>query len=102
MNGSKGYRASDAGEKDDRGEITFSLQTVHRMLPLVQRIVDDLLAHQNALNRLYPEEEALGRRKRNLDWPQRRRRYQLREEMERAEQSLQGAREELEELGVVV
>ena len=41
MNGSKGYQASDAGEKPDRGEVVFNLQTVQKMLPLVQRIVDD-------------------------------------------------------------
>lgn len=102
MNGSKGYPASDAGEKDDREEVAFSLQIVHKMLPLVQRIVDDVLTQHKALERLQPEEESLGRRKRNLDWPQRQRRYQLQEELNRAEQNLQAACEELGELGVVL
>lgn len=102
MNGSKGYRASDAGEKPDRGEVVLSLKTVQRMLPLVQRIVEDFLKNQRALLRLQPEEEMLDRNKRTLAWPERQRRYRLKEELASVESSLVGARAELEELGVVV
>src|SRR3989442_1867429 len=102
MNGSKGYRASDAGEKPDRGEVVLSLKTVQRMLPLVQRIVEDFLNSQKALERLQPEEEILDRKKRTLDWPGRQRRYRLKDEVAQAENALVDAREELAELAVVL
>jgi hypothetical protein len=102
MNGSKGYRASDAGEKPERGEVVLSLRTVQRMLPLVARIVDDFLNNQKILGRLLPEEEMLDRKRRTLAWPERQRRYQLKEEVVRAETGLMGAREELDELGVLM
>jgi hypothetical protein len=102
MNGSKGYRASDAGEIPERGDVVLSLKTVQRMLPLVQRIVEDFLSYQQALVRLQPEEERLDRRKRTLDWPERQRRYRLKDEIARAATGLASAGEELAELGVVL
>src|SRR4051812_2009640 len=102
MNGSKGYRASDAGEKPDRGEVVLSLKTVQRMLPLVQRIVEDFLKSQRALVRLQPEEEILDGKKRTLAWPDRQRRYRLKEELASVETSLQGTCAELTELGIVM
>jgi hypothetical protein len=102
MNGYKGYRASDASENPDRGEVVLSLKTVQRMLPLVQRIMDDFLGSQRALVRLHPEEEMLDRRKRTLDWPGRQRRYRLKEEIANAENGLLAARDELDVLGVVL
>jgi hypothetical protein len=102
MNGSKGYRASDASEKPDRSEVVLSLEIVQRMLPLVKRIVEDFLHSQKDLERLHPEEEMLDRKKRTLDWPGRQRRYRLKEEIARAEHGRGAAVEELELLGVVV
>jgi hypothetical protein len=102
MNGYKGYRASDASENPDRGEVVLSLKTVQKMLPLVARIVDDLLDGQRALVRLHPEAEILDRRKRTLDWPSRQRRYRLKEEIAHIENGLLAARDELEMLGVVL
>ena len=102
MNGYKGFRASDASENPDRGEVVLSLKTVQKMLPLVQRIVEDLLDGQRTLVRLHPEEEMLDRRKRTLDWPGRQRRYRLKEEIAQIENGLLAARDELELLGVVL
>jgi hypothetical protein len=102
MYGSKGYRASDASEQPERGEVVLSLQTVQRMLPLVQRIVEDFLGNQKALVRLQPQEEILDRKKRTLDWPGRQQRYRLKEEVARAENGQAAACEELGELGVVL
>jgi hypothetical protein len=101
MNGSMGYRASDAGETD-RGEVVLSLKTVQKMLPLVGRIVEDFLCHQQALSRLQPEEALLDRKKRTLDWPARQRRYSLKDELNGAENGMLDAREELNLLGVVL
>jgi hypothetical protein len=100
MNGYRGYPASDAGEKPS--EIVLSLKTVQRMLPLVQRIVEDLRDSQLDLVRLQPEEERLDRQKRTLDWPGRQRRYRLKDEVAVAESRLSAANAELEELGVVL
>ncbi len=99
MNGSKGYQASDASEKP---EVVLSLRMVQRMLPLVQRIVDDILTRQRNLSRLLPEESRLDRERRQLDWPARQRRYRLKEEVAGVEHDLQGAKDELGELGVTL
>ena len=100
MNGSTGNMASGAPEQ--RGEIILSLSTVQRMLPLVQRIVDDILLHQKTLLRLSPEQDRLDRQRRSLAWPERQRRYQVREDVLTAENGLQTALHELQELGVVL
>ena len=102
MNGWKGYPASDAGEKPERGDVVFSLKTVQKMLPLVQRIVDDILHNQKALDRLIPEEDRLDRQRRQLDWPARQRRYQLKEQVAVVANALACARDELQELGVTL
>ena len=102
MSGSKGFRTPDATDKSERGATNLNLKTVQRMLPLVQRIVDDILAHQQAIGRLQPEEEVLDQRKRVLAWPQRQRRYQVKEEMARADLGLHDALAELHELGVIL
>ncbi len=100
MNGSTGNMASGAPEQ--RGEIILSLSTVQRMLPLVQRIVEDILLHQKALERLGPEQENLDRQRRQLAWPERQRRYQLREDAAGVERGLQEALHELAGLGVAL
>ena len=102
MNGSKGYSASDAPETPERGEAVLSLKTVQRMLPLVRRIVDDILAHQQHLSRLQPEEELLDDARRNLAWPQRQRRYQVKDERAKTTSDLHGALDELRGLGLTL
>ena len=100
MSSSKGFRTSDASDKPEKNETVLSLKTVQRMLPLVQRIVDDILTRQKAVDRLQPEEECLDRKKRVLAWPERRRRYEVKDELVRADHDLQVALGELRELGV--
>lgn len=102
MHGSKGYQASDAGEKPDRDEVVLNLKTVQKMLPLVRRIVDDYVNCQQALARLEPEVEILDYKRRTLAWPARQRRYRLKEDVAQAESGLAAAREELELLGLVL
>jgi hypothetical protein len=102
MNGSKDHRSSDASDKPERADTVLSLHTVQRMLPLVQRIVGDILHNQQSLKRLEPEEEVLDRNKRTLAWPQRQRRYQVKEELSRTNHDLKGALTELRDLGVVL
>jgi hypothetical protein len=100
MNGSRENMASGAPEKPNRRGRVISLVTARRMLPLVQRIVTDVLSRQTSLDLLHPEQSHLDRNKRTLSWPQRQRRYHLREEIAGAEHGLEAALAELQELGV--
>jgi hypothetical protein len=102
MNGSTGNKASGASESPDRGEVFLSLSMAQRMVPLVQRIVEDVLHNQQVLERLHPEQEKLDRQRRHLDWPQRQKRYQLREEVSQAEHALQESLDEMQSLGVAL
>jgi hypothetical protein len=102
MSGTKGFHTPDASDKTERGETNLNLKTVQRMLPLVQQIVDDILASQKSFQNLQPEEETLDRKKRVLAWPERQRRYQVKDELARADLSLQDALAELRDLGLVL
>jgi hypothetical protein len=102
MNGSRENMASGAPEKSDWRDRVMNLETARRMVPLVQRIVADILARQHSLDLLLPEQERLDRTKRSLAWPERRRRYQVREDVAQAELALEAAGAELQELGVAL
>jgi len=102
MNGSAENRASGASEKPGRSDAVMSLVTARRMLPLVRRIVGDLLNARRRLAQLLPEQNRLDRLRRTLAWPERARRYQLREEVADLEQDLQDALAELEVLGLAL
>src|SRR5262245_3031703 len=99
MNNSKGDRATGVPETP---EVAYSLKTVQKMLPLVGRIVDDILIRQNALHRLEPEQQRLDRQRRDLSWPERQRRYQIQDEVTRAERALAEVRDELAGLHVTL
>jgi len=97
MNNSKGDRATGVPKTP---EVAYSLKTVQKMLPLVSRIVDDILIRQNALHQLEPEQQRLDRQRRDLSWPERQRRYQVQDEVTRAERALAEVRDELAGLHV--
>ena len=102
MNGSTEHRASDAGEVPSRSQAVLNLGTARRMLPLVGRIVTDILQQQRIVDQLGPEQEQLDRNRRTLSWPQRQRRYQIHEEYAVAQRELAEALAELEILGVAL
>jgi hypothetical protein len=102
MSGSTENRAHGASEKPARRESVLSLADAAKMLPLVQHIMSDVVASQRSLSQLTPQEEQLHRERRALDWSGRSRLYAMREEIARAEQTMQDAIAELEKLGVVV
>jgi len=102
MNGSKGNAAFNASEMPEGREAILNLNTAHRMLPLVQRVVDDILAGRKVLERLAPEQAQLDRQRRDLVWQERQRRYRIHEEVAAAEQHVQNAVEELQALGLTV
>ena len=101
MSGSRSFPTSDASESPERQEVVLSLKTVNKMLPLVQQIAHDIVEGHRAIASLHPEEDRLDRQKRNLDWPERKRRYEIKEEMGKAEKALEVAHNELRELGIV-
>jgi hypothetical protein len=100
MNGSRGNMASGTPEKSGKRDRVMNLLTAQRMVPLVGHIIADVLIQQGNLERLQPEQDRLDRHKRHLVWPERRRRYQLREEIANAERDLEAHLVELRELGV--
>jgi hypothetical protein len=102
MSGSRSYPTSDASESPERGEVVLSLKTVHKMLPLVQQIAGDIVTSHRTVERLHPEEERLDRQRRSLDWPMRHRRYEIKEEIAKAEKELEVALAELRNLGVIL
>jgi hypothetical protein len=102
MNGSTENTAYDASEKPSGSDRLINLGTARRMLPLVRRIVEDVLRSQRRLATLQPEQARLDREKRTLAWPARARRYQLREEIAILEQERLQALIELGGLGVAL
>jgi hypothetical protein len=102
MNGSTENTAHGASESPSRREIALNLTTVRSMLPLVRRIVEDIVQHQRRLAQLLPEQERLDRQRRDLAWPERARRYQVQEEVAATDHCLQEALAELAGLGVVL
>jgi hypothetical protein len=102
MNGSAENRASDASESAGRREVVLNLGTARRMVPLVARIVADLLRLQKERHQLVAEQERLDARRHTLAWPQRQRRYQVHEDLKDVARQLTEMRAELEQLGVAV
>jgi|SRR5579885_3568953 len=100
MNGSTENRTSGPSEKRSGHDVVLTWATAQRMLPLVRRIVEDIVGHLRDLARMRPEKDRLDRNKRTLAWPERARRYQLQEEIAAAERGLDSALAELDALGV--
>ncbi len=102
MNGSTENRASNPFEQSEKQPVVLNLGTARRMLPLISRIVADIVHCQQRLALLRPEESRLDRQRHALDWPDRQRRYQVREEIASLDHHLQDAQAELEVLGAVM
>src|SRR5688572_13472048 len=100
MNGSTGNAASNAPERPERRDTVMNLTTARRMLPLVERVIRDILEQQKMIDHLQPEQERLDRHRRDLVWQERQRRYQVRDEVTAAEIHLRGALDELQTLGL--
>lgn len=101
MNGFQGFRAMDAFDR--QGDVrVLSLTTVQRMLPLVRRVIADFLNARGEAQKLYPQEARLDRAKRVLDWDARKDRYRLKDDIQRCENKMQEAVDELTELGVML
>ncbi len=102
MNGSTENRASEASKKGGTHDRILTWTAANRMLPLVQRIVADVLGCQQRLATAQPEKERLDRHRKDLSWPERARRYQLDDEIAGDEQTLRAAYGELNGLGITL
>lgn len=96
-----GKKAQSEEETEGRTPV-LSLTTARRMLPLVQRIVDEFLVSQRNRSQLQPEEERLHRIRRTLTWPERSRRYAIQEELAQLDRSITEALAEMDGLGVAL
>src|SRR5262245_39545477 len=100
MSGSTENQMSGAFETASGPTILFTWHLAQKMLPLVGRIINDILQLDRRLAELHPEKSQLDRNRRALEWVGRSRRYQLQEEIQATEQALFDALAELEGLGV--
>jgi hypothetical protein len=102
MNGFTENRAPGAYERPGPHDLVLTWGASHAMLPLVGRIVADIMHGHEQLAQLRPEQERLDRQRHTLAWPERSRRYQVQEEITALETDLRKACTELESLGVAV
>src|SRR4029077_12410817 len=72
------------------------------MLPLVTHIAEDIQARWQWLLELEKEQNDLERRKRDLSWPERSRRYQVSDEITSEQAKLRDSVLELEDLNVIL
>ena len=93
-------RASNSARQSARAAVVLDLPTVQRMLPLVRRIVADLLAAEQDNVGLLWELEGLDRNRRSLTWPERQRRYLVQDEITRFRDRRKELEGELGHLGV--
>jgi hypothetical protein len=94
-------RTGSSGPRQVAGtNIGFS--QARRMLPLVGRIVTDIRDLWGNVTRLEAEQADLDRRRRKLEWPERKRRYQIGEDISLEQRKLQDTAAELEQLEVLL
>ena len=91
-----------AGEKSRKKRSPLDLGTARRMLPLVQRIVTDIVTDAEQLARFAFEQDGLDRNKTTLSWPERQRRYAVQTEVTRLQGRIDDQRRELDTLGAVL
>src|SRR5262249_27805482 len=102
MNGFTEHQASGASEASGNHGAVLTWATAQSMLPLVRRIVADIVQLGEHLARLRPEKTRLDQQRLTLKWPERSRRYQLEEGMKLVVARLQERRGDLDTLGVVL
>lgn len=100
MSGFTENRTPGASEHANAPARLLTWQASKAMLPLVARIARDIAATARRLDDLRVQLSWLDEARRGLDWPQRRRRYQLDEALAEAEAALHQVAGELVALGV--
>jgi hypothetical protein len=102
MNGSAENKAHGASKRPERNPINLKLETAERMLPLVQRIVEDIVVNHHEVAILVPEQVRLDRQKRDLTWPERQRRYRVGDDISARERLIEESLAELTHLGLML
>jgi hypothetical protein len=102
MNGFAEHRASETSGASRPKVTLMTWENGTAMLPLVRRVVADVLACQQRLAQLQPERARLERARHHLSWPERARRYEIVDEIAFASDELRRTRAELEALGVTL
>jgi hypothetical protein len=102
MNGFAEHRASETSGHARPKETVMTWEAGMAMLPLVKRIVADVLSCRQRLAQLEPERARLDRARHHLSWPERSRRYEIADELTAAAHELRTTCAELENLGVVL
>ncbi|MGL4554713.1 MAG: DUF2203 family protein [Gemmataceae bacterium] len=102
MSGFTENRTPGASEHAGAPARLLTWQAAKAMLPLVGRIAADISATAKRRDGLRAERAGLDDARRVLDWPRRRRLYQLEEEVSAAEADLRRVTGELDGLGVTL
>src|SRR5947208_2613270 len=98
----KGKKPARASSRRRSRANLFHLHQADTMLPLVAHIVEDVQTCWQNLLKLEKEQDDLDRRRRELTWPERSRRYQVADEITSEQARLRDAAIELEDLNVIL
>lgn len=102
MSGFTEFQASGASDTHGKADIVLTWAHAQSMMPLVRHIVTEIMTLVQRMQAIEPEKDRLDRHRHDLSWPERRRRYELTEEMDRLTKALRSARAELDVLGVAL
>ncbi|HMO35065.1 MAG TPA: DUF2203 family protein [Gemmatales bacterium] len=98
----KGKKPAKATRGKKGSNHLFLLSQADAMLPLVKVIAEDIQKRWQHLVELEKEQIDLERRRRELDWPQRSRRYAVNDEITTEQGKLRDSVLELEDLNVIL
>jgi hypothetical protein len=98
----KGKKPARATSRRRSRSNLFYLTQAEGMLPLVKHIMEDVQHCWQHLLKLEKEQDDLDRRRRDLFWPERARRYQIADEIASEQGRLRDAAIELEQLNVIL
>ena len=102
MGGFTENQAFEANERPGTSDRIMTWQAGRDMLPLVGQIALDIARLTTRAEQLQQELANLEKLRRNLDWPQRSRRYQLEDEAVAVQADLRAVQTELETLGLTL
>lgn len=103
MSKPKGKNPARSSQRRSTVRAYLTLAEAEARLPLVRLIAANVQARWTRLARLEREQADLERRRLNLDWPERSRRYEITDEIARERQQLQEEVTELEQVqGILV
>lgn len=98
----KGKKPARAAKNKKATANLFLLSQADTMLPLVSHITEEIQARWQRLVELEKEQIDLERRKRDLNWPERSRRYSVNDEITAEQNKLRDSVLELEDLNVIL